>query len=206
MRASLRKVGLLLGAASLLLGCDRKLPPGEFLKAYEEKGLVQSLAGDYRFTALLMSTDYMFARQFGDAPSGSQQPMESFRKAIYVSVNVTLANPTGDPEDLKKDLLNGALYQGQEAFRKRLDFLLNRLSPYVRLETADGSSLEPVTYRFSRGYVFGGGHSFVFLFPAAKDGKKVVSEGANLVLKDFGLNTGTVRIKIHRPSSIALKV
>jgi hypothetical protein len=198
----------MLSAASGLSACDRALPPARFIDAYEAEALTKKTAGDYTFATLLMTPEYLLARQMDGA--WDKPRMERFREAYrgihYISVRVSQTSATGGPEDLRTDLLGGELLKGEEAYRRRLDLLENRLGPYIRLVCADGRSVEPRSYRFQRGSGLDGVHAFLFLFPAWEGGREVRMEGARIVIKDFGLNTGTLRIPIGLSEHLSLKV
>lgn len=202
----MNRLGLL--SLVLLLGaCKQSLPPQAFLKAYSEQATVSTIHGDYRITLLQMSPDYLTAGEMDSADGEKELKSlhEGYQNAIYISLKISCAKPTGGPEDIRKDFLNGALINGQEAFSQRLQFLESGMGALFRLELEDGRLIPLKTYRFNRGYALGGGHSFVLLFPNQFDGHPIRAERGSLVLQEFGLSTGTLKIQVKKAPNIALK-
>lgn len=206
-----RAVGSALGLCFFFSGCNQVLPPQAYVEAYEKHAASESLAGEYKVTVLPLTAEYLVARQIDSKRPGQTlggntllSELETFRKAHYVSVQITLQNPTGGPEDLSKDLLNSALTQGEGAFRRRLYFLENQVSAYASLECEEGS-IKPISYRFNRGFGFPAVHSFLFLFPREREGKVVSLPDCRFNLMDIGLGSGTLKFPLRAEGRLILK-
>jgi hypothetical protein len=200
--------GLALLVLPLFTGCERALPPAEYLKRYETEALTQKITGGYRISVMPLSSDYLLAQQM-DSTWGQTEVHEfqkTYEQSIYLSVRISASEPSGGPDDLQKDILGGAMLQGQGAYQSRLQFLQTGLADYARLELPDGSQISPLSYRFQRGFGLGGAQSFLFLFPKEKAGVVLRLPGSRFVLRDFGLDTGTLTIPLRAASMLVLKV
>ncbi len=195
-------------ASMLMIACRRELPPSEYMAEYEKQTLSESNSAGYQFSILPLTADYLSA-QHADS-TWSPVALESFRKSYsgftYISLRISPSNPSGEDSDFKKDYLGAGMVAGQEAYQQRLHLLQYGLAPYAFLEFSDGTLVSPLSYRFERGYGLAGAESFLFMFPKSKNGRDLSLPGSRFILKDFGLNTGTVKIPIRTGASLALKV
>lgn len=197
-----------LGCFLGLTGCGRVAAPAEFIRLYEASALQREERAGYAFLALYQSPDYMAAKQA--AETINRPTLDSLRRefgsAHYVSLAIRMAKPTGDPSDMSHDVVNANLLQGQEAFAADVAKLRTELMEKVRLETPDGRSVAPVTYMLSRSFGLSTNTSFLFAFPMEDHGKAVPVKGSRIVVRDFGLNLGTLRLPLAQPSRLKLKV
>lgn len=197
----------MLALCIVLAGCNRSLPRKAFVEAYETEAASETLAGDFKVTVLPLTPEYLAARVMDStlAPEKLHSETDAYRKAHYVSMQITLRHPTGGPDDVQKDLLNGALSRGEAEFRKRLHFLENQVSAYASLQCG-GDGIKPVSYRFQRGYGFPAIHNFLFLFPKENKGQLVELRRCRFSLKEIGLGSGTLEFPLRSNSRLALKL
>lgn len=203
-----------LGFGVVLGGCRRSLPPAEFLKAYHEEYASEVQRGEYTFTIIPLTDEYLAARTasaFSDAnsapgiPAGSSDPSEAPSKGLRISLRIELSRPTGGPDDQRKDLLNGAMLNGPGAFAKRRRFLENEVSTLASLECGD-RRFRPAAYRFSPGIGFPAVHGFLFLFSPEKDIGDFGAAGCRFSLKDIGIGTGTVEARLREQGNLTLRI
>lgn len=194
------------GILWILVGCQRALLPGEFVKAYRHEYGSEFLSEDYKVTVLPLTDVFLAARVAAEDSGNRAAPLAAgnLEKGIRISVQIEQRKPASGPEDLSKDLLNGALLQGTEAFVARRHFLENEVSAYGSLECG-GQRFQPLAYRFSRGIGFPAVHSFLFLFDPEKDGRRIPDADCRFSLKDIGIGTGTVEAALRKPGRLTLK-
>jgi hypothetical protein len=197
-KAPAMAIRLLVGVGFCVSGCDKYLPPREYAQAFEAESQHTEFAGDYRITTMVLAPEYLLAREMDSTwnQDAIRTSLEKYGKAHYVSVQITLKNPTGGPEDLGKDFVNKSMAQGEESYRERVDFLQNQAAAFVRLHCADGRTMEPVSFHFTRGTGFPGIHNFLFLFPKEKDGHAVSLKGSHIILGDLGLATEALSLPL----------
>ncbi len=190
-----------------LAGCRHRVSSDAYLKRYEPAMQVTENSGDFAVTAMALNPEYLVAREMDSTWSQAQirSARETYEKAFYVSVQVRLKNPTGGVEDFQKDFVNGSMIQGDDVYRRRLQFLQNEVGACVRLNCGNGVQLPPASYRFTRGVGLPGVHTFLFLFPKTYSGRPVSIRGAELVLKDMGLGPEPLRLHLQTENPLSLK-
>jgi hypothetical protein len=203
--ARFRALALVCALVCVLGGCRKTLPPGEFVEAYRKEYGSEFLRGDYKITVLPLSDAYLAARLALYDSGGRPVPTAAADKnGMRISVQVELRESGGGPEDQRKDILNGALSQGADAFSKRRRFLDNEVAAYASLE-CDQERYRTVAYRFSPGIGFPAVHSFLFLFTPEKGGKAVSPAHCRFDLKDIGMGFGALEAPIPETGRYILK-
>lgn len=190
------------------LSCRQVLPAEEYLAAYEKEALQTFEMGAYTVKLLYQSPDYVVARELkaGVDPKEAKSLGVRFAAGIYVAVSISPREIQGTPEDLSRDFLNSSLLEGEAAFRDKLTYLQGGIRGKVRLLDASKKPIPPSTYNFTRNFGMGKANTFIFAFPARSDGKTLDVRDLEIVLEDFGLNSGTLRAPLKYPGSLALRV
>ena len=189
-------------------GCKRGLPPGEYVSAYEKAALQSIENGEYRMNLLYQSAEYVIARELhrGARPVEAESMARRYAEGIFVAMSVLPSELTGTPDDIRKDLLNASLQEGEARFRQKLAYLQNGLREKVRLEDAQGRTIPLTTYSYSRNFGIGTSNTFLFAFPSRYQGRKIDIDDLVLVIEDFGWNAGVVRTRLKNPGSLTLRV
>lgn len=209
---SLRVLRGLMGTFAILLfilsGCSKNLSLQEFVQVYEAKAKVVVEKSGYKIIFLYQNPDYLAAKSVGkDADAGQFEKSKSrYEKAHYVSLSIVPMDITSPENAMAKSLLNSHYARGKEAFGKRLEFLLEQLGDYVYLEDDSGEKVSPITYNFPRNFETNPVSSFLFVFPREVNGKAIDVEDYQLVVKDIGLNTGSLDVTLTVPKGIKVKV
>jgi hypothetical protein len=194
--------------ALMVAGCQRTLPPAAFLKAYEAEAASSVIAGDYKFLIAPLSPDYLSA-SMPDGPddkAGPSSEKSAYQSTHCISLRISLAHPTGGPSDHDKDLVARAEANGNGDHKAGMAFLESDFGANVRLEDKRGRKIPPLSYRFQPGLGLGAVNSFVFLFPKDSGGSPVSLQDAFLIIDDFGMNTGTVKLPVRLVHNLRLKV
>lgn len=191
-----------------LQGCLQKLPVEEFIRAYEKRGVQAEVDGDYRLNFLYQNTEYLIAKnlQAGGKPQDSERLRHQYGNGIYVSLTVLPKEATGTPDDIRKDLVNAKLAQGEQAFGAQIAYLQEHIREFVHLEDKHGGEIPLVTYNFSRNFGIGLANSFLFAFPTDYKGHHIDPDDITIVIQDFGLQTGTIRKRLKNPGSVKLRM
>ena len=112
-------VGLAVLALSLFSGCRSDLPASAYLIRYEAEALSQEIAAGYRISVMVLTSDYLLAQQM-DSTWGEDEILKfrkTYQKSVYLSLRISPAELTGGPDDLKKDILGGAMLKGQGEYQ-----------------------------------------------------------------------------------------
>jgi hypothetical protein len=188
-----------------LMGCVRELPYPEFAKNYEQEMAYVIEKQGFRFSLIFVSPEYELARSLG-AGIGEKHDDQNAPTGIRVGLNIRLVNSMGGPEDAMRDPLFSSALEGDAAFSERMQLFQFGMGGYFHLEDSNGKRIPPLTYHFSRKTTANGVCSFLFLFPEKVDGEALVPEKLEAVLADFGLRTGTIRMKLRSKTDLKLKV
>jgi hypothetical protein len=206
--AALKGLAMALLVAAIT-GCGRALPAGEFVPAYEREAMRELQAGDYHIRYLYQSVDYLVAREVnaGMKLADADRRRKDYAGGLFVGISIApKAEAQTHEEAVRSDLLNGRIAEGEREFRDRLLLLQGKLGQYVRLEDSRGRRIPLSTYSFSRNFGLGSANSFLFAFPAEYQGEKLNPKELELVIEDFGLNTGTLRSRLSGPGSLKLRM
>jgi hypothetical protein len=189
-------------------GCKRGMPRGEGVWGVVIAAGQSIENGEYRMYLLYQSAEYVIARELnrGARPVEAESMARRFADGIFVAMSVFPRELTGTPEDIRKDLLNASLQEGEARFRQKLAYLQNGLREKVRLEDAQGRTIPLTTYSFSRSFGIGTSNTFLFAFPSRYQGRKIDIDDLVLVIEDFGWNAGVVRARLKSPGSLTLRV
>lgn len=96
---------------------------------------------------------------------------------------------------------NGGMWGDHERNLKRLMF---EMGDFIRLRTSEGKEVEPSLVEFQRAFGMGKDRQFLIVFPRVFEGKPLAPP-FDVVVKEFGQGTGTLRFAMKRgPSSMAL--
>ena len=183
------------------LGCERELPPGEFVAAYEASQTASVEMSGYRFTALLQNQDYLNAKSSLEELG----KVDAIKSGPQVILRIASATPPGDIPDISKDPLYSSLSSGENAFQERLRLFQFGFAQYAELDYGHGEKVAAVASRYSRNPIANGYASFLFQFPIRKNKNSPKDEQLQLVIRDFGLATGTLRIPLKAITELKLK-
>lgn len=190
-----------------LAGCQKPMPPVEYLQRYEESCAVTVEREGYRLVLLYQSPEYLAARTLTEGAGGSAMDSlaAEYGRALYVRISVRPGPGVGTAGSL--DPTSGSDPFGPHAILgERLRAIQGDLANRLRLAGPDGEVVEPLSTVLQRGFRSGAVNTILATFPLEARGRKVTVEDWELVIDDLGLSLGTVRSKLARPKGIRLKV
>lgn len=191
---------------TILMGCKREQPFREFISRYEKEMGSTVEKGDFRFTSLYESPEYILARKIAVGDVLESGVPEYTTQGIRILLHIRLSDFSGGIGDAHKDPLFSSALSGADALADRMKLFQFGLGQYFYLEDGRGRKVNPLTYHFSRNPTANGACSFLFLFPDRIEGEKLDPGKFEAVLRDFGLKTGTIRMKVKRETDLNLKV
>ncbi len=189
-----------------LSGCSKELTRTEFLKEYEKRAAVISETDAYRFVSVYQSPEYMAAQQ-GEEGLGART-IDSLKKeygnGIYVRLSVRVRVSQKDFDTSSWQPKDPILMQALLA--QQLERVQATLAGNAYLLAPDGRKVHPLSNSFHGGLRTGSANSFLLVFPLEDQGRALDPVKSQLMIEDFGLNTGTLRQRLVLPKGIRLKV
>jgi hypothetical protein len=101
--------------------------------------------------------------------------------------------------DLSKDIIYHKIQEGFNYYSEWLQTLLFSMEKRIYLKTSNGLEIPLNSYHMERNYGLAKSRTFLLSFPAEFNRVKIKEEKLTLVIKEFGLKIGTIKIKMETP-------
>ena len=155
---------------------------------------------DVRFEARYLSPD---AVALPALARGAAEASEVRRQASRATTLHLRIEPVGQSDDLVFERLRRS---GKRAYDAWLNRLLFGMADYVELDVDGGQPIPLGAYHMERTFGVGGdpGRSFFLTFPEHA-AEALVTGTADLVVREFGLRTGSVRLSFPKADARSLE-
>ncbi|MCB9234602.1 MAG: hypothetical protein H6581_23300 [Bacteroidia bacterium] len=189
-----------------LFGCQQTLEdPAEFarlIRGPQSPYLRETRNGDFQFSSNFLPAEVLISEELSNYKNSLGAVGESTQKTLKQRIQIEL--------DSYHDFLYFSLHirplqgsdlvYGNSDFFDRLNFLMFGLDEFISLQTNEGEEIPLENYSMDRTFGLTGGRTFLLAFPATWNGNKLEDSGKlTLVLKEFGLQTGEVRLSWNPP-------